>query len=91
MKCEYFLQSIPNHPPPRASKWGHRKHSQVRTTVILDLKIHLYTHCDLAALLLHLEKIMFEMAILALGPLFWGTPWGPDAPVKQITCPLSHE
>ena len=46
--------------------------------------MHLYTHCDLAALLLHLEKI--KIGIFALRPLFLGPHGGPDAHVKQMTC-----
>ena len=58
MKCEYFLQAIPNHPHERANgvTVGTPKHGQ---QLFWDLYC-IYTHCDLAALLLHLEKIMFE-------------------------------
>ena len=48
-------------------------------------------HTDLAALLLHLEKIMFESGNFGPWAPVFGPPWGPDAPVKQITCPFSHE
>ena len=92
MKCKYFLQSIPNHPPPpRASKWGHRSHSQVWTTVILDLKMHLYTLWFGCTTSTSREDNVLKLQFFGPWAPVLGPPWGPDAPVKQLTCPFSHE
>ena len=96
MKCKHFLPKedemwtfpsvhpLPTPPPPpsRASKWGHRRHSHARITVILDLKMH--TQCEMAALLLHLET-MFENGNFGHWASVLGPHGGPDAPVKQST------
>ena len=71
IKCEYFLQSIPNH-PPRASKWGHRRHSQLlkHGQQLFLPKMHLYTLWYGCTTSTSREDVL-KLGCLPFGPCSW--------------------